>query len=497
MAQNLTAADAEKLREYLRKLDDLAKKEPPRLTSEEWDRVWPQLQNGEIPAEYRDRIGVRPVNDKFTGDEPQPAYFDLVWERWNAERMRVEKKYRGAVLKAIQYALQTQPPTAEDGQPLRELLQAIIDNRDISPEAARAATEELLTRPFVAMLQDAPINDITSMSVRGLELDKFTHSITYTTKDGHKIKVNSFDELENHLSTSAKKILHTAIVFLTDSNPYHVGASRINAIVEIPLIEYGEACGYQLTPQLMATEEEQAKENRRIIERVKELKKSLRGDIADLKKIEWSGTITRGRNAGDWGLLSFISSGFVRNGKIIITFDVIAATLLSKAYIMQFPTVLLKHDNRNPNAYAIGYKLALHNSNDQNRAAGTESTLSVKSLLEAAPEIQQYAEIEARGQRNWRDKIKRRLEASLNENVKIGLIKKWQYRAPKTGDTYTPEAAQALTWVKYSQLMIDFVMIDAPEQLERRAAHAAAAKAAAISAGIQPRKRGRPKKAEK
>lgn len=489
MAEILTETDIELIRSYLAELDDIAQREPERLKTEDWNAAWPQLEKGEILEEYKGRIAK-------SCDEPQPVYYDALWEHWNAERIQIDKKYRNVVLKAIQYTLETQ--TAEDGQPLRELLKAIIDNRDISPEAVRAATAELLlTRPFIAMLQDAPINDITSMSVRGLELDKFTHNITYTTKDGHKIKIRDFDKLQNYLGTSAKKILHTALAFLADSNPYNVGATRVNAIVEIPLIEYGEACGYQLTPQLMATEEEQAKENRRIIERVKELKKSLRGDIEDLKKIEWSGTITRGRNAGDWGLLSFISSGFVRNGKIIITFDVIAATLLSKAYIMQFPTVLLKHDNRNPNAYAIGCKLAQHNSIDQNRARGTESTLSVKSLLEAAPEIQQYAEIEARGQRNWRDKIKRRLEASLNENVKIGFIKKWQYRDPKTGDTYTPEAAQALTWVQYSRLMIDFVVIDAPEQLERRAARAAAAKDAAVTAGLQPRKRGRPKKAEK
>lgn len=488
MAEILTETDIELIRSYLAELDDIAQREPERLKTEDWNAAWPQLEKGEIPEEYKGRIAK-------SCDEPQPVYYDALWEHWNAERIQIDKKYRNVVLKAIQYTLETQ--TAEDGQPLRELLKAIIDNRDISPEAVRAATEELLTRPFIAMLQDAPINDITQLSTRGLQLDKITKSVTVTTKDGRKIKIEHFDQLQNYLGTSAKKILHTALAFLADSNPYNVGATRVNAIVEIPLLEYGEACGYRLTPQLMATEKEQAKENRRVQDRIKELKKSIRGDLTDLSNIVWTGEITRGRNKGDYADFRIISSHSIINGYIRVTFDVNAAALLARAYVMQFATVLLKHDNRNPNAYAIGYKLALHNSNDQNRAAGTESTLSVKSLLEAAPEIQQYAEIEARGQRNWRDKIKRRLEAALNENVKIGLIKKWQYRDPKTGATYTPEDAQSLTWVQFARLMIDFVMIDAPEQLERRAARAAAAKDAAVTAGLQPRKRGRPKKAEK
>ena len=197
MAENLTltAADVAKLRQYLGKLDEIAQQEPQRMTSEEWGKVWPQLQKGEIPAEYRDRIGYRPVKEDSTGDQTQPGYFDHKWERWNAERLRVEKKYRAVVLKAIQYALQTQ--TTEDGQQLRELLQAIVDSRDISPAAARAATEELLTRPFIAMLQDAPINDITQISTRGLQIDNFTKSVTITAKDGRRIKIEHFDELQN------------------------------------------------------------------------------------------------------------------------------------------------------------------------------------------------------------------------------------------------------------------------------------------------------------
>lgn len=136
MAEILTAADIELIRSYLTELDDLAQREPQRLNSDDWDEAWPQLQKGEIPEKYSGRIAK-------SSDEPQLAYYDAVWERWNAERVQIDKKYRDVVLKAIQYALQTQPPTADDGQPLRELLQAIIERREITAAEVRALLPQL------------------------------------------------------------------------------------------------------------------------------------------------------------------------------------------------------------------------------------------------------------------------------------------------------------------------------------------------------------------
>ena len=285
-------------------------------------------------------------------------------------------------------------------------------------------------------------------------------------------------------------------MYLTSGNFYRCKRSSITPTVEIPLIEYGEACGYQLTPQKMDTPEEQAKENRRVNERIKDLKKNVRRDLHDISSILWTGEETRGCNKGNYKEMRIISSHSISKGLIRINFDVEAAVYFVNAYIMQYPTALLKHDNRKPNAYVIGHKMAFHNSNDQNRAAGTDSTLSVKSLLAAAPEIPTIDDIKARGQRNWKDKIKKPLEIALDENISVGLISKWEYRDPKTSNTYTAETAQPLTWTQYTRLMIDFVMIDAPEQTERREAKAEAARQAAADKGKPRKKRGRPAKSE-
>ena len=363
-------------------------------------------------------------------------------------------------------------------------------------EIRTVITDNLLESAYLPMLNGAASNEFMQTTTKGLRADDFTKNATITTKDGHKITFERFDKLQGLLSTSAKKILDTALLYLTSGNFYRGNLNSITPTVEIPLIEYGEACGYQLTRQTMATPEEQAKENRRVNERIKVLKKNVRRDLRDISSILWTGEETRGRNKGDYKEMRIISSHSISKGLIRINFDVEAAAYFVNAYIMQYPTALLKHDNRKPNPYAIGRKLAFHNSNDQNRAAGTDSTLSVKSLLAAAPEIPTIEDIKARGQRNWKDKIKKPLEIALDENISVGLISKWEYRDPKTGHTYTADTAQPLTWTQYNRLMIDFIMIDAPEQTKRREAKAEAARQAAADKGQEQKKRGRPSKRE-
>ena len=488
MSELLTDNDIEAMRSFLCEMDDMDKREPEKLPAETWE----QLQQGIIPAEYSDRIG---KSDK--------GYYDVAWERWNEECYQIQAKYHDVIIKALRYALSNEKAEAKTA-PLMDLLKSLIDSEEsMTPEQVRTViTDNLLANAYLPMFNGRLSNELMQITIKGLRLDGFTKNatittnVTITTKDGHKITIERFDKLQGLLSTSAKKILDTALLYLTSGNFYRCKRSSITPTVEIPLIEYGEACGYQLTPQKMDTPEEQAKENRRVNERIKDLKKNVRRDLHDISSILWTGEETRGRNKGNYKEMRIISSHSISKGLIRINFDVEAAVYFVNAYIMQYPTALLKHDNRKPNAYVIGHKMAFHNSNDQNRAAGTDSTLSVKSLLAAAPEIPTIDDIKARGQRNWKDKIKKPLEIALDENISVGLISKWEYRDPKTSNTYTAETAQPLTWTQYTRLMIDFVMIDAPEQTERREAKAEAARQAAADKGKPRKKRGRPAKSE-
>ncbi|MBQ3461968.1 MAG: hypothetical protein IJH36_02475 [Clostridia bacterium] len=150
----LTAADTALLQEYLQAMDEIAQREPERLPAEIWDKVWPEIQTtGQVPAEYRDRIGVNTVtvyskidangkHQHIPEGETRPAYYDIVWESWNAERAQLDSKYHDVIIKALRYAL-------SDGKAgnmqIAELLRRIIetDAADLTPEQVREVLPQL------------------------------------------------------------------------------------------------------------------------------------------------------------------------------------------------------------------------------------------------------------------------------------------------------------------------------------------------------------------
>lgn len=341
-------------------------------------------------------------------------------------------------------------------------------------------------------------NGLMRLSKRDFEPDRRGKNAYYEAPNGSKYSISEFDKLIGALGVSTKKLLDTATAALTEQNFFRT--QNINPTVHIPLVIYGERNGYKLTPETKATPEEQKKENERVRQRVKEFRLKCKSDLLDLEKIACTAEETSGRNAGEYSRMGLITkSHSVRQGVITINFDPVAARYLVNGGVMWLPLVLLSVDNRKNNTYSIGRKIALQNSIDNNFFAGTDCTLSVKSLLSAAPEIPTRQELEDSGNRNWKAKIKGVLEKSLNELVELyPIITKWEYRNPKTGETYTAEQAQSITWEVYYSLMVDWVLsYTIPEQQERRAKKLEERqKAAAEGAKKGPiKKRGRPKKA--
>lgn len=358
--------------------------------------------------------------------------------------------------------------------------------REKVTEAISAFDTSLLAGHYAVMLNGTPTNDFMRITKKSADVDSFTRSATFTVGNGRSFKAENIDNITGPLSTSAQKILDAAAIYLKGANYYR--GNTITPTVEIPLIEYGERCKVSLSPRQMPTAQEQAAENARVDERKKEFKKTIRRDLRDISSIVWSGEETKGRNKGDYKDMRIISSHSIRGGVIRINFDIDAATFLVNAYPMYFPLALLGHDNRNPSAYTIGRKIAYHNSLDHNAEKGTDCTLSVQKLLDAAPEIPTYSAIVSRGQRNWKDKIKRPLETALDANIAVGYLKQWEYRNPRTGETYSKDSASALSWDGYSGLMVDFSLVCQPDQQERRSA---AAEKKAIEKGTPKKARNK------
>ena len=381
---------------------------------------------------------------------------------------------------------------------VREAARARAVKEAAIKEKARESIDplSLKSKNWLPLFHGALTDDLMRASTRDfIKPTESAISAYYTAPNGQKYNVDDLDKIIGMLSTSAKKILDTAVLYLANENIYGTGRNSIKPQVKIPLLDYLEKNGYSVTPQPTTSEEERAKEAERIKDRIKKQKSIIRRDLNDLRQIKWTGEEKRGRNAGDYADLQIISGHKIVKGFIYVNFDIDAARYLANGSVMWYPTCLLKHDNKKSNPYPIGRKIALHNSIDRNFFAGTDCTLSVMALLNAAPEIPTITEIEKRGQRNWKDKIKKPLETALNENKDVGLISKWEYRHPKTGQTYTAEEASALPWEVYSTLMIDWIMaVKAPGQEERRAKIKAEIEAAEAAGKITQKKRGRPRK---
>lgn len=361
--------------------------------------------------------------------------------------------------------------------------------------AEDGSVPKLLTDRFLPIYSAQPLNEFMRASVKKFEFDPRSKKGTYRTKSGSTLTIENCDKLLAGLGTGANKLFDVGAAALARQN--YNSTRNPNPIVRISLHEYAEANGIKITPERMDTPEEQKEENKKAIQRLKDFKKAIRRDLEDMASLHWTGSITKGKEAGDYADLKLLSTHGVSNGVITMVFDAIHARILVNAPIVQWPTTLLKHDNRNPNAYAIGRRIASHFSMDNNAAAGTNKTLSVKSLLEAAPKIISIKKIEEQDQRFWRDRIKKPLELALDENIRIGFLSEWAYRDPKTKERISKESANVLQWSQYESLMVDFEIIDPPDQTERRAKRAEEKAQAAIASGKEKKKRGRPKKEEK
>lgn len=496
MATELTKKDLADLQAYQAALRELQAREPQgeaKYRPDVWAdlQAWENMTEEEREAQRAADAALPPpkswkelgyssfkeyANDpkrwKSLGSMHSPA-----WDAWNAEGVALNKKYHDVIVKALSSALARELFKDEPAK-----VSDIIDKLLTEP----VQTSNLLLQKYLPMLNGYPTNDLMGMSTTKMEADGFTGKATFT-RGGHTITVKDFNQLVGAIGTSAKKVMDTGVAYLTATN-YFKG-DRVNPTATIDLMDYWRAQGLHVDPLPMETEAEQRKEQSRVAETIKKLKQSLKADLENLKRLEWEGKGT-GRNRGDFAKYSFISSYRVRGTTLTLNFDIEIARYLVQAYQMQWPPALLLHDNRDPNSYTIGRKLALHHSMDTNAAAGTDCTISVQALLNEAPDIISYDELLAKGRRDWKKQIKEKLEAALNKNITTApLLSRWEYRSPASGATYTPETASILAWPEYWSLMVDFVMAEEPDQTTRRANRAAE------KAQEPPKKkRGRPRK---
>ena len=152
----------------------------------------------------------------------------------------------------------------------------------------------------------------------------------------------------------------------------------------------------------------------------------------------------------------------INRGIASFTFTADMANYLNQAYIMQYPLELLAISERNPNAYPIARKLALHHSIDNNHKKGTANIISVAKLLEVAPEIPTIEAVRAVNG-SWSERIKGALEKALDA---IGSVVSWEYSNTKSAPL-TDKQIDISDYETFIKLFVKFNIKGAPDPTER------------------------------
>lgn len=152
----------------------------------------------------------------------------------------------------------------------------------------------------------------------------------------------------------------------------------------------------------------------------------------------------------------------INRGIAFFTFTADMAHYLNQSYIMQYPLDLLTISERNPNAYPIARKLALHHSIDNNYKKGTANIISIAKLLEVAPEIPTIEAVrKAKG--SWGERIKGSLEKALDA---VEDVISWEYSNSKALPL-TDKQLEIADYETFIKLFVKFDIKGAPDPAER------------------------------
>ena len=195
---------------------------------------------------------------------------------------------------------------------------------------------------------------------------------------------------------------------------------------------------------------------------VKDARKRLKEALDTLYSIslEWEEK-SRGE-VKNYTKMRICESQGINRGIASFTFTADMANYLNQAYVMQYPLELLAISERNPNAYPIARKLALHHSIDNNHKKGTANIISVAKLLEVAPEI---PNIEAVRKVNgsWSERIRGLLEKALDA---LEGIVSWEY-SNSNSVPLTDKQLELSDYETFIKLFVKFDIKGAPDPTER------------------------------
>ncbi|HFI0067951.1 TPA: RepB family plasmid replication initiator protein [Streptococcus suis] len=194
----------------------------------------------------------------------------------------------------------------------------------------------------------------------------------------------------------------------------------------------------------------------------KDARKRLKEALDTLYSISLEWEEKSGDKVKNYAKMRICEAQGIKRGVASFTFTTSMAHYLNQSYIMQYPLDLLAISERNPNAYPIARKLALHHSIDNNHKKGTSSIISVAKLLESAPEIPSINKVRAVNG-SWSERIKGSLEKALDA---VDGVISWEYSNSK-GVPLTDKQLEMADYETFSKLYIKFDILGAPDPTQR------------------------------
>lgn len=307
----------------------------------------------------------------------------------------------------------------------------------VSPSLSPGAAAQ--TR-FTPMLQGTATNTLAKTSVHRTppQIDEVTGLATIT--DGaFTLFISGYDSLAGGLRVSVQKLLDIFTMALTQQSDYR-GKQAPQTLVSVALDDYMDAMGI---PHTKASKD---KARRRVKEDL---------DTLFNCSMEWSEPV-KGQQQ-DFAKTRLCSAVGIQRGRAFIEFTPAYLQYLTHSYLMQYPRAILQLSEKFTNSYHLGRKLLQHRSMYSNQRKGTADILSVKVLLDHAPELPTFEQVRATD-RAYARRIIEPFERDLNA---LADTLRWNY-CNAGGAPLTEEQLAHFTYDVFAACYVHFEVFDFP-----------------------------------
>ena len=314
---------------------------------------------------------------------------------------------------------------------------------------------------FLPMLHGKPTDTLAIMVKDIIAENKLSGKGTIKRNDV-SLEIDGYKSLNGKLGVSTHKLLSTAITTFTQCNdtkrPYK---QPQHTEINIPLKEYAFMCGFDVEEKKKATPAEQKKEKARAENARKNARKKIRKDLDILYKSSFTWSEKLKGKVEDYAKIRILEHQGIQKGYIKLTFTQTFSEYLVKLPITQYPTALLRVDERNSNAYSMGLQMTEHYNMDNNQVRGTAQLLKVGTLLKytTLPPIETIKKQRA----SWELRIKEPFENSLDALTACDLLTDWRYSKSKGEKMTDKEATSFKSFEEWADTLIYFTLKDAPD----------------------------------